>query len=663
MRASLVRDGLRLVALCGLAVAQPLYDLLGKNPEFFAVRGSGRWAILVFAFAVALAPPFVLIALELSVHAVRPGLRPATQLALVAALGGLLALEVLRRTGGPPIVTLALASAAGAGGALAYRRVAPVRSILTVLAPAPLLFLALFLLTSPASKLILPQGAQAAAARVDGTTPVVLLVLDELETTALLDGTGRIDPVRFPSFASLARGADWYPNATTVHESTTSAVPAILTGRYPRPRVAPVADQYPESLFTLLGGAYRLNVFENQTRLCPGRLCRGSSAGSFGGQLASLAGDAAVAYAHLVLPKRLARRLPSISESWGDFLGRSDDEPARFDRFLSSLGPGEASTLWFVHLLLPHSPWQYLPDGERYAVSYPLPPWGSDEFWIDDAAVVLQNQQRHLLQLGYVDTLLGRLVRRLRETGLFDRALVVVTPDHGIGFRAGHKRRPVWPGNLHEIAFVPLVVKRPGQHAGRVIARHVETVDVLPTIARAVRAHLPWRVDGHPLGPAGPARPLVTVRKNSGERVSAPLAVLVALRARTLRRQVVLFGSGERVGRLYGLGRYRRLLGRRIGRVARLQGARVSIADAGRLRAFNLAAAEPVVQVHGRVTGARVPAVAVGVNGLVAAVVPAFAGEFWALIPRASFRDGANLVEVLAPTGPPSAPQLRGISE
>jgi hypothetical protein len=41
-----------LFAASGFAFAQPLFDLLGKNPEFFAVRGSTPGDIVLFALAV-----------------------------------------------------------------------------------------------------------------------------------------------------------------------------------------------------------------------------------------------------------------------------------------------------------------------------------------------------------------------------------------------------------------------------------------------------------------------------------------------------------------------------------------------------------------------------------------------------------------------------------
>ena len=37
---AVARRSAHLTALCALAFAQPLFDILGKNPAFFAVRGT-----------------------------------------------------------------------------------------------------------------------------------------------------------------------------------------------------------------------------------------------------------------------------------------------------------------------------------------------------------------------------------------------------------------------------------------------------------------------------------------------------------------------------------------------------------------------------------------------------------------------------------------------
>ena len=63
---------------------------------------------------------------------------------------------------------------------------------------------------------------------------------------------------------------------------------------------------------------------------------------------------------------------------------------------------------------------------------------------------------------GYTDLLLGRALDRLRATGVYDRALIVVLADHGASFRAGEPHRAATAGNLPDIAGIPLFVKAPG---------------------------------------------------------------------------------------------------------------------------------------------------------------------------------------------------------
>ena len=41
------------------------------------------------------------------------------------------------------------------------------------------------------------------------------------------------------------------------------------------------------------------------------------------------------------------------------------NQPDRFQRFLAGLRPRDKPTLNFLHLLLPHHPWRYLPSGAQ----------------------------------------------------------------------------------------------------------------------------------------------------------------------------------------------------------------------------------------------------------------------------------------------------------
>jgi len=609
--------GLHLLVLWSFAVAQPLFDLLGKNGEFFAARGSTRWDAIVFALVLLLVPPAVLLGIECIFGG---GIRWVVHGAFVAVLVALFVLQAIRGSGAPGWLLVLAAVAVGAAGAELYLRVPGARTALTVLAPAPLLFLGLFVFHSDVSRLSLStEAAKAAGERP--RVPVVLVAFDELPINSLLNGQGRIDAVRFPNFARLARGSTWFEHASTVAEGTSHAVPAILTGRFPRGGEFPVYTDHRQNLFTLFGGAAKLHVSDQETHLCPPSLCSGLE-GSLGSRTATLAEDTSVVYLHELLPDDLTGGIPSIANGWDNFLqdASKHNDPGRVPpAFLDSLRPQAEPSLWYIHFLLPHSPWTYLPSGERYDVR-PAPGWGADEVWAANQAAVDQYWQRHLLQLGYADRVLGRLLDRLRATGLYDRALVVVTADHGVSFRAGQKRRPLSDANRQDIAFVPLFVKAPGQKRGRVVKGPARTTDILPTIADAARVRIPWHVDGHSLlGPRPDERNVILV-KDKGKRFVIPIAQLEGLREEALSRQLALFGSGEPTSTLFAVGPDRTLLGHSF------EGGR-RVAD---LDPIDLSG--PLAQVSGHATGRSVAVVAAG---RVVAVAPIADGRFWALVPRA----------------------------
>jgi hypothetical protein len=267
-------------------------------------------------------------------------------------------LQAIRGSGAPGWLLVAAAVAVGAAAAELYLRAGAARLALTVLAPAPLLFLALFLFNSDVSRLSLStETAQAAGERP--RAPVVLIAFDELPVNSLLDAHGQIDAARFPNFARLARGSTWFEHATTVGEGTTHAIPAILTGRFPKAGEFPVYTDHRQNLFTLFGGATQLHVSDQETHLCPPSLCPNLE-GSLGHRTATLAEDTGVVYLHELLPDDLTGGIPSIANGWGSFLqdASGHDDPGRIDpAFLRSLRPQTSPSGWYLHLLLPHSPW------------------------------------------------------------------------------------------------------------------------------------------------------------------------------------------------------------------------------------------------------------------------------------------------------------------
>src|SRR5690606_24984891 len=73
-------------------------------------------------------------------------------------------------------------------------------------------------------------------------------------------------------------------------------------------------------------------------------------------------------------------------------------------------------------------------------------------------------------------------------------------------------------GRVAEIAYVPLLVKAPGQTTGSVDDRNVQGVDLLPTLADLVGVEIPWEVDGRPACelPPDPGGPKVIMDFSSG---------------------------------------------------------------------------------------------------------------------------------------------------
>src|SRR4029450_11240973 len=247
---------------------------------------------------------------------------------------------------------------------------------------------------SDVSRLSVASDAHAAAERP--RAPVVLIAFDELPLNSLLDGGGRIDTKRFPHFAQLASESRWFSRATTVAEGTTHAVPAILTGQLPRTGELPTYADHRQNLFTLLGGATALHVDDQETHLCPPSLCPGLE-GSFGSRAGTLAEDTGVVYLHQLLPDDLTGWVPSIADGWDNFLrdASAHHHPGRTPpRFLPSLRPQEPPSLWYLHLMLPHSPWRYLPSGARYDVPS-TPAWGPDEAWNSNQAGADPGGRRH----------------------------------------------------------------------------------------------------------------------------------------------------------------------------------------------------------------------------------------------------------------------------
>jgi hypothetical protein len=465
--------------------------------------------------------------------------------------------------------------------------------------------------------------------------PVVMLVFDEFSTTSLLDRPGHIDAVRYPNFAALAGDATWFPYATASLDETGRAMRALLTGRNTWRFAKPTYPENRRNVFTLFGRRYGVLAREEVTSLCPRRLCP---------------------QARPLTKQAVLHRLA---------IGR----PERFASWLRSIRPRKRPTFYFGHSLFPHGPWLYLPSG-HYFLDGPTQrrfSWNLEHFnrWL-----VNQNYQRHLLQVGFTDRLLGQALDRLRETGLYERSLVVVTADNGEGFGRLGNGHEISGRNAGDIALTPLFVKLPHQQDGRVVRRHVRIIDVVPTMAGVAHLRLPWPLEGRSALGAGARRiPGSTVLvQRSGHRIHLSGGELRGRADRAIRRKVRLFGSGDPSG-LFAMGSYRFMHGTPVGRWPALPAAhsRAILDRPGRSRTLRRGSALVPVRVLGRLTAVRKHTdIAIAVNGTIATTAPSIGvhGQqlFSALLPESALHEGRNGIELFAIVRTRGGPRLRPLT-
>ena len=530
------------LGLSSLAVAQPLLDLFGRNPEFFVAGNYSTGQIVWFALIITLVPPLVGIGAIAVATLINRRAGTVVYGIVVAVLGAAFVLALLRTIGVDPVVLVVVMALAGGVAAMVLAmRTHAGRLLLSYLAVANVAFVAVFLFASPTSKLVAGGGSDdignVTVGNVSG--PVVVLVLDEFPAATIVRPDGTINSERFPGFAELASVSTWFRNASSQHNLTHRAVPSLLDGRITEDGLLPTYTDHPRNLFTLLGGEIPVFSYESVTSLCPPDICAEAAPQP----LSQALEDASIVYGHRLLPGALRDGLPPIDNSWGAYGAQEDggggDNYIRdaYSRWLgldaderSPLGQAAVLSehiaaitaepaLHFVHVAVPHRPWVLSPSG--FATSY-APKLIRDPA---DPAYAFENRmefQLHSMQVGAVDTLISELLAQLRGLPTWDETLLVVTSDHGSNLTPPDLgRMTITDENREEVFRVPLFVKVPGQTTGEVRDDSAQTIDVLPSIVDLLGAEVTWEFDGHSLFDGSSA----TVEPRVSEDVDAVLDI------------------------------------------------------------------------------------------------------------------------------------------
>lgn len=346
-----------------------------------------------------------------------------------------------------------------------------------------------------------------------GRPNVVLVTLDTVRADHLsLYGYGEDTT---PFLKQLATAATFYSQATATSNVTLTTHASMFTGLYGSwhgafrappefPHGRPLSGRYPTLAEILSANGYRtMAVAANYGYLGPGfGLTRGFETSFLPVPAVGSGGLFLTHHLRLLVRALLSAdeldatysRAAEINQAVSTLLGHAAQEAAPF--FL------------FVNYMDAHEP--YLPPAPFNAL-FP----GRDRTlhardWRDMQNQVMRGvrgispvERRHFVSqydgaIRYLDSQLDHLISELKNLGLFDNSMIVITSDHGEAF--GERNLvahgfSVYQDQVH----VPLIIKYPHQERPRSVSTVVSQVDLMPTVLGTLGFQAPKGAQGKDL--------------------------------------------------------------------------------------------------------------------------------------------------------------------
>ena len=103
-------------------------------------------------------------------------------------------------------------------------------------------------------------------------------------------------------------------------------------------------------------------------------------------------------------------------------------------------------------------------------------------------------------EIAFADSQVGRLIRELKDKGVYQNTLIVLTGDHGESLgEHGEKTHGffIYNATLH----IPVVIRLPGSPAARTVFALISLPDLMPTVLSYLKIDVPSEVQGRDLLP------------------------------------------------------------------------------------------------------------------------------------------------------------------
>ncbi len=525
--------------LSGLALS-PLYGVLSKEPSFFWVHNLEPLGfLLLICFLSIVFPLIIAIASTFFVNGF-PKFREVLQNVILSFLMVLVSLPYIKRILDDSLLgPILIAVFIGIVFSYCYKKYAGPGLFLSYISPSILIFPVLFVFVPQIFVLIFPKNVEVNYPKVSipSNTPVIFILFDEFPLSSLLNKELLIDEVAFPNFKKLADNSHWFRNTSANYAWTGHAVMSALTGVAQKNSLLGTYRNFPNNLFTLMGHEYQVKGYESALRLCPPHICENQQVGKDWDETKIFWMDIVAIYLNLILPQANKFGVPDISQSYKDFWSENKGEVGGSKKtkvfvkkefnipmfesefgtevmagreelmveFLEGIKSEPKKAFNFLHILLPHMPYRFLSSGKQYDLSGEYDLIGLDQkaskggTWENSEWLTRIQYQKFLNQVAYTDRLLGNIIGRLEELGIFDSSLFILSADHGVHIKEKGLRRKVNYENLGDIAPIPLFIKLPHQKKGEINDIPATSGDIVPTLADFLKIKVPWEMVGHSL--------------------------------------------------------------------------------------------------------------------------------------------------------------------
>ena len=496
-------------------LAQPLYGFVITN-HFFEAASAGN--VLIFIVVYHGLPVAALFLLDTALTSTRvPVMAHRSYRVLLFVVVGMVTLRAAQLDGnlplaGPAVESLPIGVAAVvvvviliAGAVLVARFYRPLTLLFLYLSTASAILTGLFIVQAGLlgdawgdRSLASEDGQRSSDPALD---PVFLLILDGLGRDVVLN-EGQIDHSRFPHFAALGADSAVFTNATSNYMNSWRSMKSFMTGTFLSEGSSferrPDWSTSDGIMGVLADTGYLIDFRSELFR------CQEDSFPVCSGDLPSTSPDVHLVARDFVvefLPKRVAQALRdlvlAVSPGKASLAIPFDTTHRKSLSFWAaatanlsaSESPGVAH---FVHLLLPHQPYEFDESGSR------VRSLGAAQRFDDFSAMSAAYEEQVML----VDALLGKFISRLKTEGIYDRSTIIVTGDHGprsLGFGEkynGFGKSSEFPEELNEIIpAVPLIIHGP-HISPAVIEADVQLIDLMPTVLDILNIPSPTELPG-----------------------------------------------------------------------------------------------------------------------------------------------------------------------